>query len=432
MAIKLPLQPWWVVTTKPENVRHILSKDANFKNYPKGHFFSVPMKELLGSGIFNADGEGWLYQRKTASRMFTAKVFKEHIWVVVERNAAKLRELLVAAEGGAPIDLFNFMNRFTLDTIGEVGFAKSIGSLDDPTSPFLGSFDRAQQICIWRFYNAAWPLMRRFGLGTERESDKHFGLLDTYSREVVRDLREATSSSSKDTKENAIARQSFVGLFLQDAQARGEEVSEDFLRDLVLNFLIAGRDTTAQALSWTVFCLTQHPDVEAKAREEILNQCGQESPTYEDIKANLPYLQAVLHEALRLYPSVPLIPKHALADDVLPDGTKITAGTVVGYNSYGMGRDPVIWGEDAEDFKPQRWLDMETSPDSYTFPAFHGGSRECLGRRLAIVEMKTCLAMMLPRFCLKLAVPPTTITSDTQLTLGMGRGLPVYVTAAKV
>lgn len=428
IGVKFPLSPWWVITTRPENVEHILS--ANFKNYPKGLWFRGKLFDLLGGGIFNADGQQWFHQRKTASRMFTASLFKEHIWVVVRRNARKLRNILEATEPGKPLDIFNLMNRFTLDTIGEIGFGKCIGSLEDPSSPFLQSFDRAQQIAFQRFYLPLWRLLRWLGLGFEWDTREHLSRLDTYSRSVVQELRAGLGEPKAGTVawSDLEARKSFLGLFMADAQAKGEELSEDFLRDLVLNFLIAGRDTTAQALSWTIYCLCKNPAVEAKARKEIVDVCGVRGPDYEDM-GRLPYLQAVLSEALRLYPSVPLDAKVAECDDSLPDGTFVPRGTVVLYNVYGMGRDPAIWGEDAETFRPERWLEFAWEvPTGYRYPVFNAGPRECLGKRLAMVEMKTCLAMLLPQVSFKLAVAEEQISPSAQLTIGMSQGLPCIVT----
>ncbi|CAE8643414.1 unnamed protein product, partial [Polarella glacialis] len=183
----------------------------------------------------------------------------------------------------------------------------------------------------------------------------HFSLLDSYSRNVVRELRASIAKEGDPSKAGGSvwgdveASKSFVGLFLEDAKQRGEDLSEDFLRDLVLNFLIAGRDTTAQALSWTIFCLCKDPRVAAKARAEVAEVCGGREPAYEEIN-RLPYVQAVLHEALRLYPSVPLDFKVAADDDVWPDGTHVRRGNVIVYHIYAMGRDPAIWGEDAGEF----------------------------------------------------------------------------------
>jgi hypothetical protein len=217
---------------------------------------------------------------------------------------------------------------------------------------------------------------------------------------------------------------------LEDAKARGETLSEDYLRDLVLNFLIAGRDTTAQALSWTIYCLAQHPDAEAAVRAEIIDVCGVRGPAYDDIN-RLPYLNAVLSEALRLYPSVPVDFKMALNDDTWPDGTFVPKGSGIVYDIYSMGRDTSIWGEDADAFRPERWLEMDNPMGTYEYPVFNAGPRECLGRRLAMIEMKTCLAMVLPQVSFALAIPHDQIRTDNQLTIGMSTGLPCLVTQAK-
>mmetsp|Transcript_60960 Transcript_60960/g.186059 ORF Transcript_60960/g.186059 Transcript_60960/m.186059 type:complete len:540 (-) Transcript_60960:13-1632(-) len=438
-AAKPPASPWWVMTRCPKNIEHILS--TNFDNYPKGSFNCDRLRELLGRGIFVADGAEWFHQRKTASKMFTARLFKDHIWVQVQKNARKMVRILEASPAQQPVDMFNVLNRFTLDTIGQIGFGKCIGSLDDPTSPFLHSFDRAQQISFGRFIYPGWRLWRLLRCGPEKESVEHFGRLDAYSRDAVRELRAALAASSPSAKgadlgapgadeiagvADAEAQRSFLGLFLADARKRGEELGEDFLRDLVLNFLIAGRDTTAQALSWAIFCLARDPAAAERARREVAEVCGANEPTYEDIN-RLRYVQAVISEALRLYPSVPLDMKVAEGDDVWPDGTQVRKGNVIWYNIYALGRDAKVWGDDAREFRPERWLGMAAAPDSYVFPVFNAGPRECLGKRLAQVEMKACLAWLLPRFDFRLAVPEKDITTDGQLTIGMGIGLPCYV-----
>merc|ERR1719188_1961307 len=97
------------------------------------------------------------------------------------------------------------------------------------------------------------------------------------------------------------------------------------------------------------------------------------------------------------------------------------------YNIYAMGRDPSLWGKDADTFRPERWLEMKEPPSSYTYVVFNAGPRECLGKRLALVEMKACLATLLPCLSFKLAVPADQITSDASLTIGMNSGLPCYI-----
>ncbi|CAK9026138.1 Cytochrome P450 86B1 [Durusdinium trenchii] len=415
IVYKFPFKPEVIDTTSPRNIEHMLK--GNFANFVKGWWFRAPLTQLLGDGIFNADGALWHMQRKTASRMFTAQRFKDHIWRVVEKNSIKVQSLLGnAADTQENVDVFRLMNRFTLDTIGEIGFGTDIGSLDDPSSPFLASFDHAQKASFYRFVlpGPIWRLLRLLGVGSERGSTLHFRLLDDYSREVARDLSASLEISG------GFAGASFVGLFLQDAASKGEDISEDFLRDLVLNFLIAGRDTTAQALAWTVFCISGHPDVEQRIVEEldsVVVDKVEGTLTYQKV-SQLPFLQAVVSEALRLYPSVPFDSKVAINDDTLPDGTFVPGGAVVQFNPFAMARDTSLWGPDAAKFRPQRWLDMEAPPSSYEYAVFNAGPRECLGKRLAYLELKACLAHMFHNFTVELAIPREEVLPQSSLTIG--------------
>lgn len=411
-----------VATIDPKNLQHML-KD-NFSNYVKGRVFSEPFTDLLGEGIFNVDGQKWFDQRKIASRMFTKKVFEDHIWSVVRRNTREVTEILRQADGTS-ICMFNLMNRFTLDTIGAIGFSKNIGSLADPSSPFLKSFDYAQDALIKRFWLnhgiPSWRLLRFFGLLWERDLQFHLDALNEYSDGIVKDLLSKGADSGDS---------SFVGLFVKEFVGQGlhekdEEGFHRFMRDMVLNFLIAGRDTTAQAITWTLFELAQSPNIVQKVRDEVSSVCGPEGLAYEHIK-ELRYTKAVLDEGLRLHPSVPLDGKLALQRDVLPDGTIVPAGCLVGFVPYAQGRCEALWGSDAHVFRPERWLERKM-PSSFEFSVFTAGPRECLGKRLAEMEMVALLATLLPRFDLSLAIKPEEVKYDTQLTLGCSSGLPMEV-----
>jgi cytochrome P450 len=402
-----------ISTIDPRNIEHFLK--TNFKNYIKGHIFGEPFTDLLGEGIFNADGEIWHYQRKISSAMFTKNAFENHIYTVVDQNTAKVMDILDRTK--ETIDTFNLMNRFTLDTIGQIGFSTSVGSLEDPSSPFLKSFDRAQQILLLRFWvNPAWKLMRFLGVGWEPELKEHLERLDTYARGIVQQLRAKVEVGDDN---------SFVGLFIKSESSKSNKETqvnaarqETFLRDMVLNFLIAGRDTTAQCISWTLFELTQHPVEIKRIREEVAKVCGDGPVKYEHIK-KLSYVQAVLDEGLRLHPSVPMDGKLAIDDDTLPDGTDVKAGAIVQFTAYAQGRCKEIWGEDACSFRPERWQEFPNKPSSFMFSAFNAGPRECLGRRLAEMEMTIFLATVLRDFDVTLDADPASVCPDAQLTIGM-------------
>ena len=194
-----------------------------------------------------------------------------------------------------------------------------------------------------------------------------------------------------------------LALFMNAHDENGVQLTDDryitWLRDMVLSFVIAGRDTTACTLSWLFYELSQNPEVQEALYEELTAKLGKDlEPTYENMSvSNLPYLNGCIYECLRLHPPVPNDPKSAREADTLPGGVKVPAGTVVSYSPYIMGRckdrypDPLA-------FKPERWIPF-TSPDLYEFPVRfrcgHGQGQEEGGgqekHRAGFVCMRVCV-----------------------------------------
>lgn len=170
---------------------------------------------------------------------------------------------------------------------------------------------------------------------------------------------------------------------------------------IVLNFIIAGRDTTANALTWFMHLVTDHPEVEEKLREELKGlDCN--NPTFDSLSAKeRPYLHAAVCETLRLYPSVPMELKMVKNDDILPDGTWVPAGSYVSYSPYCQGRVDLVWGADANEYRPERWINEEgvfERKSQYKFIAFNAGFRLCLGMDMALLEIKTMAALLLSKY----------------------------------
>lgn len=162
-----------------------------------------------------------------------------------------------------------------------------------------------------------------------------------------------------------------------------ENMTDQYLRDITLNFIIAGKGTSANTLAWFFYMLCKHPLVQEKVVQEVREAVGikESMPADEFSKLmteealdKMQYLHASLTETLRLYPAVPLDGKSAAEDDILPDGFKVKKGDGITYMAYVMGRMKNIWGDDAEEFHPERWLhDGIFQPENpFKFTAFHG------------------------------------------------------------
>lgn len=422
-SMKIPGTPPGIIVSRPELFEDILK--TQFESFDRGPFFRDILGDLIGqSGIFGADGAQWVHQRKTSSHLFTMNALREALNTTVRSHFPVLLSVLSRSDGEV-IDLARLFSRFTIDTFAEIGFGTELQSLaSQEEHPFVAALDGAQQIVFLRFLRPPWlwKTLRWIYMGRERSLKQHIRVIDeTIVGIIVQTLKNRTNGLTPGKKKPTL-----ISMFLDQQSA--EHVDPTFLRDIVVNFLIAGRDTMAQALSWCVYALTQHPTVEKKLRQELQTKLpelwtGQADPQMMAQVNRLVYLDAVVKETLRLYPSVPANVKHANRDTVLCDGTFVQAGTCVTVSAYVLGRSESVWGSDAKQFRPERWIDSETGKivpvSPFKFNAFSSGPRKCIGVALANSEIKLVLATVLRRFRLELAPEQQPVVYVPSMTLPM-------------
>ncbi|ETO65742.1 hypothetical protein F444_16993 [Phytophthora nicotianae P1976] len=199
--------------------------------------------------------------------------------------------------------------------------------------------------------------------------------------------------------------------------------------------LIAGRDTAADAMAWLFHLLTLNSHVEEKLRAELLSKLPKLATDFDyvpDIQEvqSLPYLEATICEALRLFSPVGLAQKLCVRDTVFPDGTFVPKGSNIALVYHAMARMPGVWGADAASFVPERFIDPQTGEmlkvSSGKFSAFNTGPRVCVGRKLAMMEMKMVVACVVSRFHLD-EVPGQDVACSGGLTIGMKHPLMMHV-----
>ncbi|KAI3947225.1 hypothetical protein MKX01_019878 [Papaver californicum] len=423
-------QGLFTVTCHPKNIEHILR--TRFDNYPKGPTWQAAFHDLLGQGIFNSDGDTWLIQRKTAALEFTTRTLRQAMARWVSRTIKfRLWSILAKAEReNTPVDIQDLLLRLTFDNICGLTFGKDPETLsqDLPDNPFSRAFDAATETTLERllYPGFLWRLKKVFRLGTEMRLKQSLRIVENYMMDAITARKERPSDD-------------LLSRFMKKKDVDGNQFPTSVLRPIALNFVLAGRDTSSVALSWFFWLVMTHPRVEEKIIDElstVLNETrGDEiekwvgDPLEFDEADKLVYLKACLAETLRLYPSVPEDSKYVLKDDVLPDGTFVSAGSSVTYSIYSVGRMETIWGEDCMKFKPERWLSndgyrFEAPKDGYKFVAFNAGPRTCLGKDLAYLQMKSVAAAILLRYRLSL-VPGHRVEQKMSLTLFMKNGLRV-------
>ncbi|KAK4261595.1 hypothetical protein QN277_004566 [Acacia crassicarpa] len=211
---------------------------------------------------------------------------------------------------------------------------------------------------------------------------------------------------------------------------------EDLMTDIIISFVLAGKDTTSAALTWFFWLLSNNPEV----RKKIVKETSEKSevPVYDEVK-DMVYTHAALSESMSLYLPVPLDTKEVMADDVLPDGTAVKKGMRVTYHVYAMGRMEKLWGRDWAEYRPERWLEREGSGgesekwrfvarDPFSYPVFQAGPRTCLGKQMAYLQMKRVVGAILTRFTVVPAMPEGTEPQLISfLTSKMKDGFPVKI-----
>jgi len=337
----------------------------------------------------------------------------------VDKSLSILRSDL--KEEAGRYDVQELMARYTLESIGIIGFGVSVGALDDTvagasaSSSFGDAFNTATVRTADRFIDPTWPVKRllaKCGLmwGGEKELRDSVGVIRAFAIKVIEERREEIAQGGEDlsSKPDLLSRFMAKEKGGADKGKKGSEFefSNEELYFIIVNFVLAGRDTTAVSLTWTLWELAKRGNRSAveKIREEgtrLRREMGIEKGVVtHELIAKSQYLKAVIQESLRLHPPVPLDIKEAEKDDVLPDGTEVRAGDRVMFLTWSMARMQDQWGEDCLDFKPDRFLKDGAfkPPEGSKLPIFLAGPRLCLGKEMAMLSSGLMLSKMLDAF----------------------------------
>ncbi|KAH9204927.1 cytochrome P450 alkane hydroxylase-like protein [Leptodontidium sp. 2 PMI_412] len=402
-----------IFTADEKNVQAVLA--TQFNDFDLGSMRRGNYWPLLGNGIFTQDGAGWEHSRALMRPQFAREQVSD--LAMTERHVQHLvRALdlhLQPSRWTTLVDLQVLFFRFTLDTATEFLFGESVESQVNllaeykagnnysrdhvSADDFAGSFDRAQFVLSTRLlFGEIYYLHNPKGFQEACKNCHDF--IDHFVRLALsKELREkGLDEGISRTKDKYV----FLDALVKETQDPIE------LRTQLLNILLAGRDTTASLLGWLFLCLAQDPARYQKLRNIIIEEFGTyDNPTditFSRLKG-CQYLQYCNNEALRLYPVVPMNYRVANRDTTIPrgggkDGKSkifIPKGTAVEYSVFVMQRRKDLWGEDAEDFKPERW---EGRKPGWDFLPFNGGPRICIGQQFALTESSYVTVRLLQRF----------------------------------
>ncbi|KDP46408.1 hypothetical protein JCGZ_10248 [Jatropha curcas] len=436
--------PWFsdldfLVTSDSMNIHYTLNK--NFPNYPKGAE-SKEIFEPLGDGILNSDCDSWRTQRRIIHSFFKDKRFELAIKTSIEQkilkglfpvleNASKLRN---------EIDIQEVFQRFTFDNSCQLvlGFDPNSLSIELPEVPIEKVLGGAEEALLYRhFYpTSLWKLKKWLQIGTEKNLKKAWDILDDFLQQSITRKQKQLSQSRNQIQEEDFDLLTYI-LTISDEQEDQNGIlikSNRFLRDITLSLLLAGRDTISASLTWLIWVVATHPCVEKKILEELKEYLQVDTKGKSRLfnfgeLSKLVYLHAVVCEVLRLYPPLPFNHKVSIEPDILPSGHHIPKNMRIIYSLYSMGRMKEIWGEDCLEFKPERWI-SETGQikhvPAYKFIAFGTGPRSCLGKHMALMELKVIACAVIWNYSLQIAENHP-ISPDISVILHIKNGLKVKV-----
>lgn len=401
------------VVQKPEHVQHVLK--ARYQSYRKAGTYTKHMRGIIGNGLLTSEGEFWRKHRRIAQPAFHRKSIDRLGSVMVETTEAMLRRNWESkVHNRQPVDVYSEMTGLTLNILGKSLFATDLSretsGIKEAVSYLLRYTDQRVRAVVRMPERLPTPSRRRY--------EDSLANLDELIYRIISESRasEAASAGNGDIP-NLISMLSGV----RDEDT-GEGMSEREIRDEVLTLLVAGHETTASALSWTFYLVSQHPDVYEQLATELSEVLDGRAPTANDFP-HLPYTQMVFKEAMRLYPPVWGIPRIAVEDDEI-GGYLIPKESRVLVSPYLAHRDPEQW-ENPEAFEPDRFsqANEQARPQFAYFP-FGGGPRQCIGNNFAMMEGVMVLATVAQKYRPQPA-PGSEVRAEVAMTLRPRGELPL-------
>ena len=390
----------------PDHIKQVLVTHQH--RYNKNTRSSSKIIGITGEGLLTSNGDAWLRQRRLMQPVFNAQRLLAYIDLIVEATDRMLDRWQTYSAAGQPIDVASEMMRLTCTIIARVLLGADL-------SADIDEVERSTTIVMahtWRrleriFDPPLWlptPGNLRFRSAKRR--------LDEI---VYRLIAERRSGPPKNDLLALLlkARDDGVG-------GTGGGMSEVQLHNETITLLLAGHETTANALSWTFYLLSRHSRWRKDARDEVVGHLGQRPLTAEDLP-RLDLVTRVFQEAMRLYPSIWIMERNVLENDMI-GGYHIPAGSALEISPFVTHRHPDFW-ENPESFDPDRFTSQRSaSRPQYAYLPFGGGQRLCIGSHLAMLEAQVIVARVLQRFRLEL-VPSCVVTPMPGITLRLRHGL---------
>jgi cytochrome P450 len=360
----------------PDGIRHVLQD--RHANYLKSQDY-VLLKQLLGDGLVTSEGALWLRQRRLIQPIFHRQRVAEFGSIMSEATLEMLESWEDLATEGRAFDVATEMARLALRIVGRVLLSVDLSNEADAVGHALKAANE-------RFGHFDLGMLMPW-LPTQRNRIAH---------EAARTLRRLVDEIIAERRRENRDHGDLLSMLLAARDENGEAMDDRQVRDEVLTLILAGHETTAMALSWTWYLLSQHPHIEHRLEGELREVLGERSPTVADLK-NLSYTGMVIDESMRLYPPVWAIGRSPIEDDEI-GGYRIPKRSMIVLSQYVTHRHPDFWDE-PERFEPERFsAEKAQGRLRYAYFPFAGGPRQCVGNMFALTEANLVLATVAQRY----------------------------------
>ncbi len=397
----------------PDLVKEMMAVKQD--NYTKRSTAFKMVSVVLGESTFTARGKSWARKRKLAQPSFHKKKINNLTSIMTDTIKDMLDDWETRCDKGETIEVANAMMRLTLSVVVKALFSTALKEEELQTVA-----DIFTPLLVETTKRILYPFKWIFKLPTAKNK-AYFENIEKLDQIIFRIIKERRASSEKpmDLLQMLLdAKDEETGEFLDDRE----------LRDEVMTVFIAGHETTANAMAWLWSVLSRRRDIRKKVEEEVDQVLGERVPTAADFP-KLPYLLKVFKETLRVYPPVPILPRHVEKDDKIGN-YNMKAGHDVLISPYLLHRHPDFW-EKPEYFDPERF-EKEAIKKQHVFAylPFGGGPRICMGNNFAMMEAVFILAMTAQKFRLNV-LPGTEIKPIISLTTRPKYGVPVTLERRK-
>ncbi|XP_049628391.1 cytochrome P450 4V2-like [Suncus etruscus] len=399
----MPLFKFWVGTVplvalyRAESVETIL---CSSKQIDKAYVYTF-IKPWLGLGLLTSTGNKWQSRRKMLTPTFHFTILEDFLDVMNEQANILVNKLEEYANKEKFNCTFN-ITLCTLDIICETAMGKNIGAQVNDDSEYVHAVCRMSDLILQRIKTPwFWVDNLFFMFKQGQEHKRTLKILHDFTNNVITERAIVMQKEEECRMKNNTSkskRKAFLDLLLKVTDAEGNKLSHEDIREEVDTFMFEGHDTTAAALNWSLYLLGSYPEVQKKVDKELEEVFGKsDRPVTMDDLRRLKYLECVIKETLRLFPSVPLFGRK-LNEDCEIAGYKFLKDSEAFIAPYILHRDPRYF-PDPEEFKPERFfLENSHGRHPYAYVPFSAGPRNCIGQKFAMMEEKTVLSCILRKF----------------------------------